>query len=149
MPAKTLKKYLDQNKVKYRVISHSPAFTAQEIAATAHISGKNMAKTVILKVEGKLAMMVLPASDMVNLSALRETLGVKQIELATEEEFKDEFPECDVGSMPPFGNLYGMEVYSSKNLAGDHDIAFNAGSHTELIDLAYSDFETLAKPRVI
>ena len=149
MPAKILQDYLDQNNVKYRVISHSPAFTAQEIAASAHISGKNMAKTVILKVDGKLAMVVLPAADRVDLSALREVLDALEIELACEEEFKDEFPECEVGSMPPFGNLYGMEVFASRSLTTRDEIAFNAGTHTELIDLAYRDFENLAKPRII
>ena len=149
MPAKRLKEFLDSNNVKYVTISHSPAYTAQAIAASAHVSGKELAKTVMIKVGGKMAMAVLPASYQVDFDLMKEAVGSKEIELATEAEFKDLFPECEVGAMPPFGNLYDMPVYSAAKLAEDDEIAFNAGSHTELIKLGYKDFERLVNPTVV
>ena len=149
MPVQALKNFLDQNGVKYVVISHSPAFTAQEIAAKAHISGEEVAKTVIVKIDDRLAMAVLPASLKVDLPELQQAIGAGRIEIAKEEEFRSRFPECDLGAMPPFGNLYGMDVYVADNLVEDKEIAFNAGSFTELIKLAYSDFERLVHPRVL
>jgi Ala-tRNA(Pro) deacylase len=147
MPIKKLKGFLDSKKVKYVSIVHSMAYTAQEIAATTHIPGKEIAKTVMVKVDGAMAMAVLPASYRVDFDLLEKASGAKKVELATEAEFKDMFPECEVGAMPPFGNLYGMEVFVAETLAEDEEIAFNAGSHTELIKLAYKDFEALVKPR--
>jgi Ala-tRNA(Pro) deacylase len=149
MPAKKLKKFLDDNKIKYVKISHSPTYTAQEIAASAHVPGKEMAKTVIIKVDGKMAMAVLPAPHKVDFKLLKQAIGAKSVELATEQEFADSFPECEPGAMPPFGNLYDMAVYVAAKLAADEEIAFNAGSHTELFRLAYTDFEALVKPKVI
>jgi len=148
MPAKRLKEFLDGHQVKYVAMMHSPAYTAQEIAASAHVPGKELAKTVIVRIDGKMAMAVLPASFKVNFERLREAAGAERVELASEKEFQDAFPGCEVGAMPPFGNLYGMEVYASQALAEDEEIAFNAGSHTELIRLSYKDFEELASPRV-
>jgi Ala-tRNA(Pro) deacylase len=149
MPVKKLKEFLDQNNIKYVSIAHSPVYTAQEIAASAHIKGRELAKTVMVKLDGRMAMAVLPASYRIDFGQLKEASGAVKAELATEEEFKDLFPECDVGAMPPFGNLYGIEVYAAESLAEDEKIAFNAGSHTEIIQLAYSDFEKLVKPKVL
>lgn len=149
MPSKKLKSFLDENKIKYVSIQHSSAYTAQEIAAIAHIPGKDLAKTVIIKIDGKMAMAVLPASFKVSFDNLKDTLGVKEVRLAYEQEFIDKFPDCEVGAMPPFGNIYGMEVYVAESLAEDEVIAFNACSHTELIKMSFSDFEKLVKPKRI
>jgi Ala-tRNA(Pro) deacylase len=149
MPVKKLKEFLDGKKVKYVALKHSPAYTAQEIASSAHIKGKELAKTVIVKIDGKMAMAVLPASYRVDLNALKEAAKAKKVELAPEKEFRDLFPECETGAMPPFGNLYEMDVYVSSSLAEDENIAFNAGTHTELIQLPYKDFEKLVGPKVI
>lgn len=149
MPAKMLKEHLDTHKIKYVCISHSPAFTAQEVAASAHVSGKQFAKTVIVKMGDQLAMVVVPANDHVNFTALKELTGMSQIDLATESEFKNKFPECEVGAMPPFGNLYNMPVYVSNRLTGFDQIIFNAGSHSELMQVAYRDFENMVKPKII
>lgn len=149
MPIQKLRHFLDENQVKYVVITHSKAFTSQGIAATAHISGHELAKTVMLKKDGELCMAVLPASKQVNLPAFAKLTGCKQVSLASEREFKDRFPDCEVGAMPPFGNLYGLPVYSDTSLSRDKEIAFNAGSHLELVKLAYSDFETLVKPTLV
>jgi len=149
MPVQQLKDFLDSYRVKYVSIQHSPAYTAQEIAATAHVPGRQLAKTVMVKVDGKMAMAVLPASQKADLSLLRAALGVGVVELATEAEFRRLFPECELGAMPPFGNLYDMNVYVSEGLTEDEEIAFNAGSHTELIRLAYMDFERLVRPKIL
>ena len=149
MPVAKLREFLDSQKVKYVSIIHSPAYTAQEIAASAHLPGKELAKTVIVKIEGRIAMAVLPANRKVILQDLREAIGANEVRFATEQEFKDRFPGCETGAMPPFGNLYGMDVFVAPNLAEDKEIAFNAGSHSELIKLAYDDFERLVKPKLI
>ena len=149
MPLSKLKGFLDSHHVKYVGISHSKAFTAQGIAAIAHISGRELAKTVVVKLDGDLAMAVLPASYQVDLEALRRLTGVLTAELATEHEFKRHFPDCETGAMPPFGNLYGIPVYVDETLTEDREIAFNAGSHYELIKMAYADFERLVKPEVM
>ena len=149
MPVAKLRDFLDSNNVKYVTIGHSKAYTAQEIAASAHIPGQELAKTVMVKIEGKMAMVVLPASHKVIFARLQESLGTSDVELASEEEFKDAFPDCEVGAMPPFGNLYDMAVYVGRSLSEDDEIAFNAGTHTELIKLAYKDFERLVKPSVV
>lgn len=149
MPVKRLKEFLDANNIQYTVISHSRSFTSQETAASAHISGKELAKTIMVKIDGKMAMAVLPASDNIDLNILKKITGSNIVELANEREFKDMFPECEIGAMPPFGNLYGMDVFVSERLAEDEKIAFNAGSHRELLKMAYKDFERLVKPRVM
>jgi Ala-tRNA(Pro) deacylase len=149
MPVNKLKEFLDGQGMKYVTITHSPAYTAQEIAASAHISGKELAKTVIVKLDGKLAMAVLPAAAQVDFPRLKTATGAKTVELATEGEFKDEFPGCELGAMPPFGNLYGMQVLLAKSLSRDIDIVFNAGSHAELVKMAYGDYERLVSPDII
>ncbi len=148
MPIKKLKEFLDREGIKYVSIRHSPAYTAQEIAAVTHIRGKELVKAVIVKLDGKMAMAVLPASHQINFDLLKEVSGAQKVELATEREFKDMFVDCEIGGMPPFGNLYGMEVFAAKTLAEDEEIAFNAGSHSELIRLAYKDFERQVKPKI-
>lgn len=149
MPVKRLKEFLDSHNIKYVIISHSRAFTAQETATSAHIPGKELAKTVVVKMNGKMAMAVLPASSKVDFDLLKKATGSSKIEIASEKEFKDIFPECEVGAMPPFGNLYGMEVFVAESLTEDKEIAFNAGSHRELVKMAYKDFERLAKPKIM
>jgi len=149
MPMQKLKEFLDSHDIKYITISHSLAYTAQEIAASAHIAGKELAKTVMVKIDGKMAMAVLPASYKVSFDLLKRAAGASKVELANEQEFRDMFPESEVGAMPPFGNLYGTEVFVDESLSQDEEIAFNSGSHTELIKLAYRDFERLVKPKVV
>ena len=149
MPVKQLKEFLDSNNVKYVSVTHSTAYTAQEIAALTHTKGRDMAKTVIVKLGDSLAMAVLPASFRADLEHLKEGIGVETISLATESEFRARFPGCETGAMPPFGNLYGMPVFVDESLTKEKEIAFNAGSHNELIRLAYGDFERLVQPKVL
>ena len=149
MPIQKLRQFLDENMVKYIVITHSKAYTSQGIAASAHISGNELAKTVMLKKDGELCMAVLPASKQVNLAAFERLTNSGSVTLASELSFRDRFPDCEVGAMPPFGNLYGLRVYVDTSLTRDKEIAFNAGSHLELVKLAYSDFERLVKPTIL
>jgi Ala-tRNA(Pro) deacylase len=148
MPIKKLKEYLDSMNVKYAVISHPLAYTSQQIASITHIKGKELAKTVMVKIDGKMAMVVLPASYKVNLELVKIATGATTASLATEAEFQDLFPDCEAGAMPPFGNLYGMDVYAEEKLKEDREIVFNACSHLELIKLDYKDFERLVIPRI-
>jgi len=149
MPVKRLKEFLDKHKVRYVSISHSEAYTASEVAASAHVKGRNLAKTVVVKLDGTYAMAVLPSQHHVDLERLRVATRSGSIELAAEADFAKEFPGCDEGAMPPFGNLYGMPVYVEASLAEDADIAFNACTHTELVQMAYKDFQALVKPTVV
>jgi Ala-tRNA(Pro) deacylase len=144
-----LKEFLDGHAIKYVVISHSVAYTAQGIAALTHISGKDLAKTVMVWMDGKLAMAVVPASGQVDLALLKTAAHAKRIALATEAEFKTSFPDCETGAMPLFGNLYDRGVFVDEALSRDQEIAFNAGTHRELLRLAWDDFRKLVNPIVI
>ncbi len=146
MPVRKLKEYLDRHEVKYVTITHSRAYTAPAIAAAAHVPGKELAKTVMIDIDGQMAMAVLPSSLQVDLERLRDVIGADRVSLATEDDFEDLFPDCAVGAMPPFGNLWGLPVYVDASLAEDEEIAFNAGCHIELIKLPYADFERLVQP---
>ena len=148
MPIRKLREFLDSHAVRYFVVSHSPAYTAQEIAAAAHVPGKELAKTVMVTLDGKMAMVVLPASRQLDFVLLRKQTEAREVELASEKEFADLFPECEIGAMPPFGNLYGMDVYVSEELEDDDEIAFNAGAHTELLRLSYENYKRLVHPKV-
>ncbi|MBV8050602.1 MAG: YbaK/EbsC family protein [Acidobacteriaceae bacterium] len=149
MPLSRLKEFLDSHKIKYIVISHSVAYTANGIAALTHISGKELAKTVIVKIDNVLAMAVVSASQHVDLGLLKSATGATRAEIASEAEFQDKFPDCETGAMPPFGNLYGIDVYADESLAHDKEIAFNAGSHRELVRLAWDDFKRLVRPKMM
>jgi Ala-tRNA(Pro) deacylase len=146
MILKKLVEFLDSNSIKYVNVTHSTAFTAQDVAESAHIPGKEMAKTVVVWMDGTMSMAVLPASSMIDFNKLKAATGAKSVELASESEFKDRFPECEVGAMPPFGNLFNIKVVVDKALAEDKEISFNAGSHHELIRMSYSDYDKLTKP---
>jgi Ala-tRNA(Pro) deacylase len=146
VPLSKLREFLDRNQIQYLVISHSVAYTAQGIAALTHIKGHELAKTVILMVDGRPAMAVVPASSRVDLFKLKRYLASDTVELATEDQFRDHFADCETGAMPPFGNLYGMDVFADLGLTEDKEIAFNAGSHRELVRMSFADFRRLVNP---
>jgi len=148
MPLSKLREFLDSHNIKYMVVSHSLAYTAQGIAALTHVSGKRLAKTVIVKVDGLLAMAVVPASLHVDLGRLRALTGARNVEVASEAEFKDAFPDCETGAMPPFGNLYDMAVYADASLAEQEEITFSAGTHRELVRMHWEDLVRLVNPVV-
>lgn len=149
MPVRKMRQYLDSFGIKYVTISHSPAFTASETAHLAHVPEKDLAKVVMIKIDDRMAMAVLPASRVLDLDQLQIQTGAQEVRLANEREFNDLFADCESGAMPPFGNLYGIPVYADISLRQDEQIAFNAGSHSELVKMTYADFERLANPHVL
>jgi Ala-tRNA(Pro) deacylase len=149
MPLAKLREYLEGHNVDYSLIRHPLTFTAQTTAQAAHISGTDLAKTVMVKVDGRMSMAVLPASLHVDFDQLTEALGAQAVLLSIEGDFKDIFAGCEVGAMPPFGNLYGLEVFVEESLTRDEEIAFNAGSHTELMKMRYADYAQLVQPTVV
>jgi len=147
--SKKLTHFLDENHIKYVVIEHFQAYTAQEIAAAVHIPGKELAKSIIVKADGKFVMVVLPATYKINFDLLKSAIGKEDVSLASEEDFKSLFPDCEIGAMPPFGNLYDMPVYMSQSLNEDKEIAFNAGTHTEVFRMGMDDYKRLVKPEIV
>jgi len=143
---KKLKELLKKKNINYKTIKHTEAFTAQEIAATTHTPGKEMAKVVIINGDDKYFMAVLPASYRIDTEKLKNVLKVKKLRLSTEEEFEKLFPDCEIGAMPPFGNLYDIPVYVDKTLSEDENIVFLAGNHKVSMRMAYKDFAEIVKP---
>jgi len=141
--------FLDERHGDYTALTHPRTVTAQETANAAHLGGQRFAKTVMLKIDGALAMMVMPASYRLDLTRLSRALGGDVVELAEEAEFRDAFPDCEVGAMPPFGNLYGMPVFVDSRLCEQPEIAFNAGTHTDAVRMSYAEFERLAQPKAL
>ena len=144
-----LHNYLDQQQSHYATLTHDRTVTAHETASATHLSRQLFAKTVMLKVDGTLSMMVMPAAYRVDLTRLSRALGGRTVELADEAEFKDAFPDCEIGAMPPFGNLYGLPVFVDSRLASQTEIAFNAGTHTDAVRMPYKEFERLAQPELL
>lgn len=149
MPVARITKFLDEHDCHYEIVNHKPVYTAQEAAAESHVAGRHFAKVVMVKVDDRLALAVVPATRQVDLDRLAQSLGAKSAELATEEEFEAQFPQCETGAMPPFGNLFGMETFVSPQLTQAEEIAFNAGTHSEAMRLRYADFERLVEPVVV
>lgn len=145
---KRLKDYLDREKVPYAVLPHREAYTASDLAQTLHVSGKELAKVVMVKVGERFVMAVLPANWKVDLKRLSDSFQTPHVRLATEEEFTGLFPDCELGAMPPFGNLYGLEVYVDQALTVDEEIVFQAGTRYEAVKLRYQDFANLVHPVV-
>jgi Ala-tRNA(Pro) deacylase len=143
-----LEEYLRENGVPFEVQHHPRAITAQEVAATEHVPGKMLAKVVVVMVDGRMVMLSLPAPYQVDLEKVGKVLGAEEARLAEEEEFEGAFPDCEVGAMPPFGNLYGMLVYVEEALAEDETIIFRAGTHTDTMSVRYTDFEQLVEPTI-
>jgi Ala-tRNA(Pro) deacylase len=149
MPLKRLTYYLDEKKVKYRIQKHKTAFTSMEVAARTHTPGKKVAKTVIMIIDDEMKMVVLPSTHKIDFDHIREALGAGYARLATEVEFENKFPDCELGAMPPFGNLYDMDTIVSESLTEQDEIVFDAGSHDEVMIMAYRDYEKLVKPLVL
>ncbi|MEW6215634.1 MAG: YbaK/EbsC family protein [Nitrospirota bacterium] len=148
MICERLKKFLDERGVAYIVIRHPELFTAQEIAAAMHVHGKELVKVIIVKSGDRYYMCALPASYRVDMEKLKNVLDVKDLRLATEEEFSNLFPDCEVGAMPPFGNLYKMETHVDRVITENKEIVFQAGDHLEAIKMKYSDYVELVRPVV-
>ena len=143
-----IKEFLDSHQVPYQFCTHSPAYTAQGLAHAQHVSGKELAKVVMVVADERMIMTVLPGSHRVSLERLARILEAKSVRLATEDEFRNLFPDCELGAMPPFGNLYHLDVWIDEALRNHPSIVFNAGSHIETIQMNYADFERLVAPKV-
>ena len=146
---KRLKVILDEAKVPYEIYNHPLAYTAQEIAAKQHVPGNELAKVVMIEADEQLVMGVIRGNDKIDLRLVEDSLNVRHARLATEDEFIARFPECEIGAMPPFGNLYGLKVYVDPALAKDEHIYFNAGNHVQTVRLEYQDFARLVQPQVV
>ena len=149
MPSPKVKAYLDDHGVAFETITYEHAYDAQRVAAAARISGKQLAKTVVIKADDKLVMAVVPASARVDCERLKGALDAVYAALAKESDFRGSFGDCEVGAMPPLGPLYGVDVFVDQSLTQAETIAFRAGTHGELIRMTYADFEKVAAPRVL
>lgn len=141
-----LEQYLREQGVAYELQPHPLAYTARGVAASEHVPAKEVAKAVIVMTDDRLAMVVVPASHDLQISELARGLGVRKARIAEEREFGPTFPDCEVGAMPPFGNLYGLRVYVDTSLSEDESIVFQAGTHTDTMRVKYSDFARLVNP---
>ena len=149
MRGEKLKDFLESNNIPYSTINHPVAYSAQMVAHSAHVPGREMAKTVIVKINGRMTMIVTTANQKVNMTLLKNIFQTNDVELARESEFVNKFPDCEPGAMPPFGCIYGMDEIVSEELSKDDEIVFNAGSHTELIRMKFKDFQKLTNPRIL
>jgi Ala-tRNA(Pro) deacylase len=145
---RTLKTFLDKSGVKYEIVQHAPTFTAMETAEATHVAGKELAKTVIVRLDSELAMVIVPATHSVDLDKLQVLTGANQVVLADELDFRDRFKDCETGAMPPFGKLYGMPIFVSDALLEDEHLVFQAGSHTEAVKMSTADYMRLESPTV-
>lgn len=143
-----LQEYLGRAGVAYEVTHHPSRVTAQDLAQIEHISGRLVAKVVMVLADERLVMVVVPATSFVDLNWVRAAMGARDVRLAEEYEFCNHFPDCEVGAMPPFGHLYGLPVLVDTALTRDPVIAFNGGSHRQTITMTYADFARLEQPRV-
>lgn len=143
-----IREYLDSQNVPYEWLPHPQAYTAQEVAHSLHISGKRLAKVVVVNADGRLVMAVLPASHRLMVAELKGAVEARQVEMLPEGELAKVFPDCDLGAIPPFGNLWGVGVWVDRSIADQGEIVFNAGTHVDAVRMKYGDYAGLAKPRV-
>lgn len=143
-----LERFLKERKVPYAATTHPEAFTAQQSAQAAHVPGRAFAKSVLVNVDGKICMAVVPATERVDLGRLQKCLEARKVRLASEAEFSPLFPDCDLGAMPIFGSLYGIPVLLSDELAGNEEIAFTAGTHKDIVRMKVGDFLAAENPKV-
>jgi Ala-tRNA(Pro) deacylase len=149
MPGNSITEYLNKHHIAFSTISHTPAYTASQTAEAAHIPGRNMAKIVMVKIDGRLAIIVLPANVRLDIANFKAQYSAEKVEIAHEYEFNDKFHDCELGEMPPIGDLYKMDIYLADSLTRNNWLAFNAGTHSELIRMSTSDFLNLVHPNVL
>ena len=149
MSLSRLRRYLDKNSIQYALIPHSPISAAEDLAVSVHVPMRELAKTVMVKIDGELAMAILPASFRIDFESFKREAGVRSVKLATDGEFHNRLPECEIGTMPPFGNLYGLEIFVDGILSRNKEIVFNACSHHELVRMPWHDFVKLTRPKII
>ena len=148
MPEK-ITDYLLKDAVSYQHKTHPAAYTSLETAAVDHVPGRELAKTVVLTSDGSVVLAVLQADCVINMEALKKGIGSKSVVLSSENEFAGRFPDCQLGAMPPFGKLFGLPLYCDRALAGQLEIEFNAGTHTDTVRMEFSEFERLEAPVIL
>ncbi len=144
-----LRSVLEANHLAFTQTTHTAAFTAREVASVEHLPAREVAKTVVLFGDGGFRMIVIPANKLVDFQEVRLALGLSHVRLATEEELSRLFPDCELGAMPPVGNIYDMPVYLDSSLAAEPEIVFNAGTHREAIHMQTADYRRLVSPTVV
>jgi Ala-tRNA(Pro) deacylase len=144
-----LRSFLESHHAEYTLSVHPKAFTAREVAHAEHLPPREVAKTVVVFGDAEYHLVVIPANKLVDFQELRPALGLSQVRLATEDELRTLFPDCELGAMPPFGGLYGLTVYVDSSLAGEPEIAFNAGTHREVIHMRTAEFRRVVKPGIV
>jgi Ala-tRNA(Pro) deacylase len=149
MATRRIIEFLNGNNIKYVMTTHSPAYTAQEVAAAAHVPGRQFAKAVIVRIDGELAMAVVPATCKVDTFALRSALGAEFVEVVDKPVIAERFEGCQLGAMPPLGNLFGMQTYVDREIAKSDDIAFNAGTHSDVVWMRFDDYRRLVHPKLL
>jgi len=142
-----VEEFLRNKGVGFEVLRHEVAYSAQETAAAEHVSGHAFAKTVVVTDGQDYHMLVLPASRNVDLKKAGKLIGSK-VRLATEEEIKPLFSECELGAEPPFGSIFRLKTFVEESLVLQPDIVFRAGTHEKTIKMAYGDYEELEGPAV-
>lgn len=148
MPSRKVKEYLDNAGVKYGVMEHDTAYTAQEVAAATHVKGQELVKAVIVKTDGNMLMAVIPSTRKLDFELLKKILKIEDASLAREEEFSPLFADCEIGAMPPLGKLYNVDVIADESLAEDKEIVFRAGTHNDIIRISYEDYKKLENPKL-
>jgi Ala-tRNA(Pro) deacylase len=144
-----LRSVLEANHLAFTQTTHTAAFTAREVASVEHLPAREVAKTVVLFGDGGFRMIVIPANKLVDFQEVRLALGLSHVRLATEEELSRLFPDCELGAMPPVGNIYDLPVYLDSSLAAEPEIVFNAGTHREAIHMRTADYRQLVSPTVV
>lgn len=144
-----LQKFLDSHQAKYALSTHHTAYTAREVAAVEHLPAREVAKVVVVFGDGSYHMIVVPANRLVDFQEVRHALGLTQARLATEEELAKLFPDCELGAMPPIGALYRLPVYLDSSLLDEEMIAFNGGTHKDVIHMRTDHYRELVQPTVV
>jgi Ala-tRNA(Pro) deacylase len=144
-----LRIYLETHRAEFTLTSHPQAYTAREVAAAEHLPPKEVAKTVVVFGDGEYHMVVIPATKLVDFHEIRPVLGFTSARLATEKELGELFPDCELGAMPPLGPLYGLAVYLDASIAGQETIAFNGGTHRDVIHMNTAEFQRLVRPNIV
>ena len=144
-----LTEYLDKVSAKYEITEHRSTFTAQQMAAEEHESGKHVAKPVVIRADDEYYMCVLPACNKVDFDALKRQLGVHEVVLAEESEMAKMFTDCALGAEPPIGNIYGLLTFLDSSMIDEEYIVFQGGTHERAIRMEMAEYRRLVNPRML
>ncbi|MEW5863499.1 MAG: aminoacyl-tRNA deacylase [Pseudomonadota bacterium] len=148
--APKLQDYLARHRVAYELVAHRHTMSSMETAAAAHVPGDRLAKGVVVEDEQGYLLAVVPSTYHVKLGDLGKQLNRRSLRLASEEELKNLFSDCETGAVPPVGGAYGLPAVVEEDLTREPDVFFEAGDHEHLVHVAQADFARLLgdAPRV-